>query len=92
MERILASRKRIDEIDEKILHLLKERIEVCREIGVIKRQLKIPIRDSHREGEVHTNITRKASELGLNLQKVKVIYREVVAMSTHVQKHRKFEE
>jgi chorismate mutase len=89
LERILASRKRIDEIDEKILYLLKERIENCRGIGVIKRQLKIPIRDSHREGEVHTNITRKAAELGLNLQKVKVIYREIVAMSTHVQEHSK---
>jgi chorismate mutase len=85
LERISALRKKIDEIDEKILCFLKERVEVCKSIGAIKREHGIPIRDYQREDEVYTNIARKVSELELNPQKVRAIYRKIMAMSTHAQ-------
>jgi chorismate mutase/prephenate dehydrogenase len=85
LERILALRKKVDEIDEKILCFLKERVEVCKSIGAIKRAHGIPIRDYQREDEVYTNIVRKASELELNPQKVRAIYRKIMAMSAHAQ-------
>lgn len=85
MERILALRKKVDEIDEKILYFLKERVEVCKSIGAIKREHGIPIRDHQREDEVYTNLMRKASELKLNPQEVKAIYQEIMAMSAHAQ-------
>jgi len=85
LERILTLRKKVDAIDEKILYFLKERVEVSKSIGTVKRKHGIPIRDHQREDEVYTNIQRKASELGLDPQKVKVIYQEIIAMCMHAQ-------
>jgi chorismate mutase len=85
LERISALRKKVDEIDEEILRFLKERMEVCKSIGAIKREHGIPIRDHQREDEIYTNIVRKASKLELNPQKVKAIYQKIMAMSTHAQ-------
>jgi len=85
LERILALRKKVDEIDEKILYFLRERVEVCRSIGAVKQEHGIPIRDYQREDEVYKNIMKKASELKLNPQEVKAIYQEIMAMSAHAQ-------
>ncbi len=85
MERILALRKKVDEIDGKILYFLKERVEVCRSIGAVKREHGISVRDYRREGEVYSYTMRKAAEFGLDQQKVKAIYKEIVAMSAHAQ-------
>jgi len=85
MEKISSLRKRIDEIDEQILHLLKERVDVCENIGMIKREQRIPVRDPRRENELYTRVTGIAVKLGLNPQEVKVVYQEIVAMSTRAQ-------
>lgn len=85
MKRILTLRKKVEEIDEKILDFLKERVEVCKSIGAIKREHGILIIDRQREDEVYTNIVRKASELGLNPREVKAIYQEIMAMCAHAQ-------
>jgi len=85
LEKILPLRKKVDEIDEKILYFLKERVEICKSIGAIKREYGVPIRDRQREDEVYTNIMRKASKLGLNPQEVKAVYQEVMAMCAHAQ-------
>jgi len=81
----LPLRKRINELDDQILHFLKERVVICKNIGAIKRKHGIPIRDYHRENELYARITRKASKLGLDPSEVKAIYREIIAMSVHVQ-------
>lgn len=86
MERILSLRKKVDEIDEKILYFLKERVEVSKSIGAIKREHGIPIRDYPREDEVYAKVMRKASELELNPQEVKAIYKEIISMCSRAQK------
>ena len=85
MEKVLPLRRKIDEIDEKIILFLKERVEVCKLIGKTKRNHGIPIRDYPREDEQYRHIMRRASELGLNLHEVKTIYREIIAMCVHAQ-------
>lgn len=85
MERILSLRKKIDKIDEQTLHLLKERVEVCKTIGVTKRKHGIPIKDSSRESELYKHIAEKATELGLNPRQVEAVYREIIGMCIHVQ-------
>ena len=85
MEKILALRKKVDEIDEKILYFLKERVEICKNIGAIKPERGIPIRDYQREDEVDANVLRKVSELELDPKKVRAIYRKIMAMSAHAQ-------
>ena len=85
MERIKSLRKEIDEIDERILHFLKDRVEICKTVGTIKRENKIPIRDQQREEEQYRNLMKRASELGLDPHEVKAVYREIIAMGLHVQ-------
>lgn len=78
-------RKKIDEIDEKILHLLKKRIEVSIRIGRIKREKGLPIRDIEREREKMEQITKKAEELKLDVEFVRSIYKSVIDISAQVQ-------
>lgn len=85
MERISSLRKKIDEIDEQILRLLKERVDVCENIGMIKREQGIPVRNRRRENEQYTRITGIASKLGLNPQEVRAVYQEIIAMSIRAQ-------
>ena len=85
MERIKSLRKDIDEIDERVLHCLKDRVEICKTVGAIKRENGIPIRDQQREEEQYRNLMKRASELGLDPHEVKAVYREIIAMGMHAQ-------
>jgi chorismate mutase len=85
MENIQKLRKKIDEIDENILRLLGERSEICRSIGLLKKDQGIPIIDTYRENEVFSNIKAKASDFGLDPDQVEAIYRQIVNMCSSVQ-------
>jgi chorismate mutase len=78
-------RKRIDEIDDHILALLKDRAEVCRTIGAIKKQVGDPLRDGVRETELRTRMRNEATRLGLNPDHVEEIYRRIITMCTLIQ-------
>ncbi|MEM2537578.1 MAG: chorismate mutase [Candidatus Bathyarchaeia archaeon] len=83
--KIAELRQKIDEIDEKILLLLKERIEISKKIGEEKRRHGIPLRDFERENEKYKQITEKALQLKLNPEEVKRVYRGIIDMSVHAQ-------
>lgn len=85
MEKILSWRRKIDKIDEEILNFLKKRVEICKSIGEIKREHRIPIRDLKREEERYAYIIKRAAELELDPQKTKEIYQEIIAICTDVQ-------
>lgn len=84
-EKITELRRKIDEIDDKILLLLKERTEVSKKIGEEKRRHGIPLRDPERENEKYKQITEKALELKLNPEEVRKIYQKIIDMSVHAQ-------
>jgi chorismate mutase len=90
LERVTNLRKKIDKIDEEILLLLKERVEVSELIGKIKREEGTPIRDPKREEEKYRQIIKRASELGLSLENVENIYRNIIAMSIQAQEKAHF--
>ncbi|WP_461863127.1 chorismate mutase [Thermococcus sp.] len=52
MERLHELRTEIDGIDRQIIGLLEERAKLTREIGKIKRELNLPVKDEKREEEV----------------------------------------
>jgi chorismate mutase len=85
MERIKSLRKEIDDIDKRILQFLKERVEVCKTIGATKREHGMPIKDPQREEEQYRHIMKIASELGLDPNEIKAVYREIIAMGVHAQ-------
>jgi chorismate mutase len=78
-------RKRIDEVDEQILHSLSKRTELCKSIGLVKKKQGIPIKDLPRENDVYTHIKEKAADLGLDPAQVETIYRQIVNMCSAVQ-------
>ena len=55
-------RKKIDEIDDKLLVLFKERLEVSKKIGLLKKKNKIEIFDPQREQEIIDGCTQNISE------------------------------
>jgi len=85
-EKIAELRQKIDEIDEKILFLLKERFEIAKEIGEEKRKQGIPLRDHEREDEKYKQLMEKALKLKLDPTAVKEVYQKIMDMSLHAQK------
>ena len=55
-------RKKIDEIDDKLLVLFKERLEVSKKIGLLKKKHKMKIFDPQREQEIINTCTQNVSE------------------------------
>ena len=85
MQDIQKLRKRIDEIDEQILRFLGERSEICRSIGLLKKENEMPITDAIRESEVFSNVRGKAVDFGLDADQAEAIYRQIVNMCSSVQ-------
>lgn len=85
MENIVALRKKIDQIDEKLVLLLKDRIDLCERIGAVKRENGIAVRDLQREDEVYLNVMGKALEVGLDPQNVENIFKGIISLSVTVQ-------
>ena len=52
-------RRKIDEIDEKILELLNKRAECAVAIGAIKRENKMPVISKDRENEIMQRIIKR---------------------------------
>jgi chorismate mutase len=78
-------RKKIDLIDEKLVCLLKDRIELCKCIGKIKKENGLAVKDLRREDEIFLHVMSKALELGLDPQKVEDIFKRIVALGVSVQ-------
>lgn len=57
MDRLKVYRKRLDEVDDKLVALFKERLGVCREIGAYKRSVGLPVEDKQREAAVLARLT-----------------------------------
>ena len=55
-------RKKIDEINDKLLALFKERLEVSKKIGLLKKKYKMEIFDPQREQEIIDGCTQNISE------------------------------
>ena len=54
-------RKKIDEIDDKLLILFKERLEVSKKIGLLKKKHNMKIFDPQREQEIINNCTKNVN-------------------------------
>lgn len=53
---LLDSRKKIDEIDVKLVELLNERTRMVEHIGRAKAALDLPVKESNREDAVFQNV------------------------------------
>jgi chorismate mutase len=82
---IIDWRKQIDEIDPKIVELLNQRATAAREIGRIKRNLDMPIREIDRERMVLRNISR-ANRGPLADTDLHLIFERIIEIMRNIQK------
>lgn len=84
-----ALRRRIDEIDEKLLKLLDERCRTARLVGAAKEEAGRPVVDHPREAEVVRRAGRRAREAELDEETVRRIYWGVVELARRHQLSRR---
>lgn len=78
-----TARENIDAIDEKMVNLLKERMEMSAEIAAYKRDNQLPITDSARERDVLNRVADLAGEGMTNY--IKVFYSTIFDISKSYQ-------
>ena len=84
-KRILTLRQKIDNFDEEIIKLLKLRMHISKEVGLLKEELHIPIEDKSREAEIIERLTSKAGK-NLTEEQLIRIFTAVFKSSKQVQK------
>ena len=84
---LVSKREEIDSIDYKILDLLVERLEVCKDIGEYKKNFNLPITDSKREEELLEDRTNYLTKLGTNSRNlIESLYKTIMEESKKLQK------
>lgn len=56
-------RRQIDRLDDRLLNLLVQRLLLARELGLIKRQAGLPLRDAERERQLLERLSRNGTTL-----------------------------
>jgi chorismate mutase len=85
MKGLKELRRRIDEVDGEIIFFLGERTKICKEIGNIKKDQGLPIKDEIREADVLKRVRKQAVNMDLDPERVIAVYREIVNMCSDVQ-------
>jgi len=85
MNEINRLRKNVDEVDEKILELLDQRMKIVKELCKIKEKEGMPIIDKKREEKVEKIWLKKAEKLGINNESIFKILNEILNMSRETQ-------
>lgn len=80
-----SHRRRMDEIDDAIVHLLAKRMELSREIGTLKRECGVTVFQPLRYNEIIERCTRAAAEEKLDAGAVKDIFELVHSESIRQQ-------
>ena len=78
-------RQEIDEIDHELLHLLRRRMELAREIASIKREHQMTVYQAKRWESVIQDRLQVAKELGLNSEFVLELLEKIHGESVRVQ-------
>ena len=78
-------RKRIDELDRKLVELLNERARAAQEIGKLKRNTQIPIYEPDREKIIFENV-REANRGPLPHLELQQIFERIIDVMRRLQK------
>lgn len=78
-------REQIDDIDERLVHLLNERTRIVEEIGRIKQSLTLGIYEPKREEQVFANVVRN-NDGPLTPEAVQRIFERIIDEMRTVQK------
>jgi chorismate mutase/prephenate dehydratase len=80
-----ALRQTIDEIDEKILGLINQRLSLARQIGAFKKQGGLAITDSGREKEILSRLLEKNNG-PMSADGLRNIFAAIIAEGRNIQR------
>lgn len=78
-------RKKIDEMDLRLVELLNERARAAQEIGRLKRNTKMPIYEPEREKLIFENV-RKANRGPLPDKELRHVFERIIDVMRNIQK------
>ena len=84
--RIKEHRKQINEIDNQILKLLKERFEISKKVGKYKKQNNLSIKNKKREKQLLEKNKNRAKGFNLKSGFVEKLFRLILKESRKIQK------
>lgn len=85
MEILKPYRKRIDDLDDKIIDLLAERIDIIREVGHLKHHEDIPSVIPDRVKEVRERAVSRAVKKGVDENLVRHLYTALIDYSCNLE-------
>lgn len=85
MEILKPYRKRIDDLDDKIVDLLCEREGIIREVAELKARENIPAYLNDRIDEVRERNATRAGAKGTDANLVRKLYREIIEYSCQLE-------
>ena len=80
-KKIARLRKEVDSVDEDLLRLIKKRLQLTKEIGIIKKENGIGIIDSPREKALYDALEKKSRELELDSDSIANIWDQILKAS-----------
>jgi chorismate mutase len=78
-------RKKIDELDCRLVELLNERASAAKEIGKLKRNTNLPIYEPLRENTIFENV-RKVNRGPLPDKELQHVYERIIDVMRNIQK------
>jgi chorismate mutase len=78
-------RRKIDEVDQKIVHLLNERAKAVQQIGALKEAAKLPVYEASRERTIFENVC-KVNQGPLPDVELKHIYERIIDVMRALQR------
>lgn len=78
-------RKKIDELDQRLVALLNERARAAQEIGKLKRNTNMPIYEPNREKVIFENV-RQANQGPLPDSELRQVYERIIDVMRNIQK------
>ena len=78
MDTLVNLRKQIDNIDDKIIQLLDERMKICQQVGQVKKDNNIGLTHTSRENDI---IDRLSTGVSLTRDDIKSIYEKIFIVS-----------
>ena len=84
LDKIFEYRKKIDELDNKIIKLLSKRLYNVNKIGELKQQLGIPLGDNIREKEILERLYKMAGD-SLTSNQIDLIFNTIFKVAKEIQ-------
>ncbi len=82
---LVELREEIDRLDSELLDVMVRRFECCREIGLEKMRLGLPVKVPGREEHVVGGMEKLGVDLGIDAEFVKKIYTMILEYSVNLQ-------